>query len=379
MGHLWRTYVLFAMMIGMLETETLGLAQARLRHHLEMQSMIIEETVSRYSRLPLRVLGGNVRANRIWYELPLDADPLPARAIEYDLQEKLGVAAQVSLKAGRLHVAVERPSPPVDLLTLMQQYKIPATGALTAVLGLDSVGMPVQLDLTRAGHVLIAGGADSGKTALLQTIAVSLALANPPERLQFLAIQPDEKGGLGLLNSLPGGFLPRPVITSAVTAVPALQTLANRALYQHLENRPVLANGQSVRGPHLVVLLEQVERLLAAGFSLMEPLVRLLGTNGQISLLVSTQQPQNELLRYCGDRWGTRLVGRVADAHQAEAATGMLLSRAEQLLGDGAFLLLRRGESSDGRRPQPHYFQVAFADRYDLSFLARQENHLAPR
>lgn len=356
------------MMIAMLETESLGLAQARLRHHLEMQSMIIEETVSRYSRLPLRVSGGNVRANRIWYELPLDTAPLPTRAIEYDLQEKLGVAAQVSLSAGRLHVAVERPSPPVDLLTLMQQYKIPAAGALTAVLGLDSVGMPVQLDLTRAGHVLIAGEANSGKTALLQTIAVSLALANPPERLQFLAIQPDEKGGLGLLNSLPGGFLPHPVITSPVTAVPALQTLAN-----HLENRPVLANGQSVRGPHLVVLLEQVERLLAAGFSLMEPLVRLLGTNGQISLLVSTQEPQNELLRYCGDRWGTRLVGRVADVYQAEAATGQPLSRAEQLLGDGAFLLLRRGESSDGRRPQPHYFQAAFADRYDLSFLARQE------
>lgn len=346
----------------MIETESVGLAQARLRHHLEMQSMIIEETVSRYSRLPLRVSGGNVRANRIWYELPLNTDPLPTRAIEYDLQEKLGVMAQVSLREGRLQVAVERPSPPVDLLTLMQQYKIPATGALTAVLGLDSVGTPVQLDLNRAGHVLIAGGVKSGKTALLQTIAVSLALATSPERLQFLAIQPDEKGGLGLLNSLPGGFLPRPVITSPVTAVPALQTLAN-----HLENRPVPASGQSVRGPHLVVLLEQVERLLTAGFNLLEPLVRLLGTNGPISLLVSTQQPENELLRYCGGRWGTRLVGQVADAHQAEAAAGIPSSRAEQLLGDGAFLLLRRGES------RPHYFQAAFADRYDLSFLARQE------
>jgi hypothetical protein len=216
--------------------------------------------------------------------------------------------------------------------------------------------------LNRAGHVLIAGGVKSGKTALLQTIAVSLALANSPERLQFLAIQPDEKGGLRLLDSLPGGFLPRPVITSAVTAVPALQMLAN-----HLENRPIPANGQSVRGPHLVVLLEQVERLLTAGFSLMEPLVRLLGTNGPISLLVSTQQPQNDLLGYCGDRWGTRLIGRVADVRQAEAAAGVPLSQAELLLGDGAFLLLRRGDS------KPHYFQAAFADRYDLSFLARQE------
>jgi hypothetical protein len=347
----------------MLKTESLGLAQARLRHHLEMQSMIIEETVSRYSRLPLRVSGGNVRANHIWYEMPLEMAALPTKAIEYDLQEKLGVAAQVSQGEGRLRVAVERPSPPVDLLTLMQQYKIPATGALTAVLGLDSAGMPVQLDLTRAGHVLIAGGAASGKTALLQTIAVSLALANSPERLQFLAIQPDDKGGLRLLDSLPGGFLPRPVITSPVTAVPALQTLAN-----HLENRPAPLNGQSPRGPHLVVLLEQVEQLLSAGFSLLEPLVRLLGTTGPITLLVSTEQPQNELLRYCGDRWGMRLVGQMADARQAEVAMGLPFSRAEQLLDEGAFLLLRRGES------RPHYFQAAFADRYDLSFLARQKN-----
>ncbi|MCB9421309.1 MAG: hypothetical protein H6667_16015 [Ardenticatenaceae bacterium] len=345
----------------MLETESFGLAQARLRHHLEMQSMIIEETVSRYSRLPLRVSGGNVRANRIWYELPLAVDPLPTRAIEVDLQEKLGVAAQVSLRAGRLQVAVERPSPPVDLLTLMQQYKIPANGALTAVLGLDNAGMPVLLDLTRAGHVLIAGGAHSGKTALLQTIAVSLALANPSSRLQFLAIQADEQGGLRMLDSLPGGFLPRPVVTSPVTAVPALQTLA-----RHLENRPVPTSGQSVRGPHLVILLERIERLLTAGFSLMEPLVRLLGANGSISLLVSTQQPENELLRYCGDRWGARLVGRVADARQAEAATDLPFSRAEHLLGDGAFLMLRRGET------MPRYFQAAYADRYDLSFLARK-------
>lgn len=346
----------------MLETESLGLAQARLRHHLEMQSLIIEETVSRYSHLPLRVSGGNVRANRIWYELPLDADVLPTRAIASDLQAKLGVTAYVSQRAGRLRVEVERPSPPVDLLTLMQQYKIPADGALTTVLGLDSVGMPVQLDLNRAGHVLLAGDSASGKTALLQTIAVSLALANRPERLQFLAIQPDEQGGLRLLDSLPREFLPRQVITSVGTAVPALQTLA-----QHLENRPVPVSGQSARGPHLVVLLEHVERLLAAGFSLLEPLVRLLGTNGPVSLLVSTQEPQNELLRYCADRWGTRLVGQVADSHQAEAATGLAHSRAKQLPGEGAFLLIRRGDS------RPHYFQAAFADRYDLSFVRRMK------
>ena len=343
----------------MLNGEIPSLAQARLRHHLELQSVIIEETVSRYCRQPLRVSGGDVGANRIWYEMSLDAPLSSPWAIEYDLQEKLGAAAQLSWREGRLRVAVDRPSPPVDLLTLMQLYRIPAAGALTAVLGLDAAGVPVQLNLTRSGHVLLAGGETSGAAALMQTTAVSLALANRPGQLQLLAVQLDAANSLSLLNALPAPFMLRPVITQPAAATAVLVALADRLLL------PTVANSQA----HILVLIDRVETLLAtAGFAALAPLTRLLATTAvPLSLMIGTQQPRNDWLRYCQNRWGTRLVGRVADAAQAEAAMGLSRSRAEQLSGDGTFLLVRPGAG------RPHYFQAAHADRYDLNFLLRRD------
>jgi len=354
----------------MLDSETTGLAQARLRHHLEVQSLIVERTIREYCQRPFRVTGGDVRGNRIWYEMPGEAawEPpvLPKRMIEQALRQRLGTPAQLLSGQSGLRVAVERPSPPVDLLTLMQRYQVPAAGAVTAVLGLDDGGRPLQLDLARAGHILLAGDAASGKTALLKTIAASLAQSNRPGQLQLLVIQNPNDAGLLPLNGLCGDLLLRPVVTTAAEAARALAILAAR-----LSSLPAAA-AASAKGPRLVTLIDQVETLLdAAGFAALDPLVRLLGTNPEagmpVSLVVSTQQPQNDLVRYCRARWGARIVGQVADAAQAAAAAGRPCSRAERLSGDGAFLLVRRGER------RAHYFQAAYADRYDLSFLARRQ------
>ncbi len=349
-----------------------NLAQARLRHQLEVQSLIVEKTISEYSPRPFRVTGGDVQGNCIWYEMPGEGawEPLalPTRAIERDLARRLGVSAQVSRWQSGLRVAVERPSPPVDLLTLMQQYQIPAMGAVTAVLGLDAAGMPLQLDLARAGHVLLTGGGADAATALLQTIAVSLALANRPGQLQFLIIQNRAESGLLLLDTVEKDFLLRPVVTTAAEAVQALSALATR-----LDLLPVTVPAAMSSGPRIVVMIDQLEPLLnAAGFAALEPFVRLLGvspeTGASFSLMAGMQQPQNDLLRYCGSRWGTRIVGYVADEAQARAAMGTEQAQAERLSRDGAFLLVRRGEQT------AHYFQAASADRYDLSFLARQQD-----
>lgn len=347
-----------------------NLAQARLRHQLEVQSLIVEKTISDYSPRPFRVTGGDVQGNRIWYEMPgeiaLEPPVLPKRTIERDLRQRLGASAQLLRWRSGLRVAVERPSPPVDLLTLMQQYRVPVLGAVTAVLGLDGSGRPLQLDLARAGHVLLAGGAASGKTALLQTMTASLAQSNRPSQLQLLIIQNPNDGGLPL-DGLCGDVLLRPVVTTVAGATHALATLADR-----LALLPVATPGTKPKGPRIVVLIDQVETLLAAaGFAALEPLIRLLGaspeTGAPVSLVVSTQQPQNDLVRYCSNRWGTRIVGQVADAAQAEAAACQRYSGAERLSGEGAFLLVRQGEQ------RARYFQAAYVDRYDLSFLARRK------
>ncbi len=343
----------------MLHSMPPDLTQARLRHHLEMQSLVIEETVGQYLPRPLPVLGGDVRVDRIWYEMPGDEMAgtlvVPMRAVEDELRRRLGAAAQVSRWTGGLRVAVERPSPPVDLWALMQQYGVPEKGRATAVLGLDDSGRPIQLDLPRIGHILVSGDAGSGKTSLLQTIAASLVMSNRPGQLQFLVIQNLADSGLRLLDGLPHDYLLRPVVTTAVSAVQALSALAGR-----MESLPGVVGKRAAvgKGPHLVILIDAIETLLAvANFAALAPIVRLLGAVSTVSIIVSTRQPQNDLLQYCSDRWGARIVGRAADGAQAN-----------QLLGEGAFLLLHQGAQSS------RYFQGAYVDRYDLSFLKMMPN-----
>ncbi|MCP4426146.1 MAG: NACHT domain-containing protein [Chloroflexi bacterium] len=340
----------------MVNAEISHLAQARLRHHLETQSAIIEETMSRYCQRPLTVTGGDVRSNYILYDMLSKTAPvLPTPAIERDLQRRLGAAARLSRWSGGLRVTVERPSPPVDLLTLMQTYNVPQVGALTAMLGLDNSGRPVQLNLARAGHILLAGEAGSGKTALLQTTAVSLALANQPRQIQFLVIKNLADETPWPRHFLTPDYLLRPVVATVAEAAKTLGILAGR-----LEQMPVAGR----QGLRLVLIIDRVEALLtAARFAALAPLARLLETD-DLTLLVSSQQPQNDWLRYCGDRWGTRIAGRTTDAVQAEAASGFPHSGAENLPGDGAYLLAKPGEKT------ARYFQAATVDRYDLGFLA---------
>jgi S-DNA-T family DNA segregation ATPase FtsK/SpoIIIE len=252
----------------------------------------------------------------------------------------LGIPAHVIQQSGNLRVEVERPSPPVDLLTLMHKYQVPAQGALTAVLGLDDLGQPVQLDLARVGHVLIVGGPGSGKTSLLRTILASLMVGHSPDQLQIFTIGKFYLPGRWQLQSSAG--------------VELLNSLTNR-----MDSLPVAQSG-----PHAVLVVDSLESVLAAGFTALKSLLQLMEVDGRFTLLVSTARPEGEVAQLCSGRWGTRLVGQVENVMQAEAATGVQQSQAEKLPGDGAFFLVQKGRL-------PRYFQAAFADDYDISFLAR--------
>lgn len=67
---------------------------------------------------------------------------------------------------------------------------------LTAPIGKDGTGTVVA-DLAQAGpHALVVGGTGSGKSELLSTLVLSLALSASPEQLKMVLI--DYKGGAGL-------------------------------------------------------------------------------------------------------------------------------------------------------------------------------------
>ena len=75
-------------------------------------------------------------------------------------------------------------------------WATPRTGLVVA-LGVGAGGRTVSVDLVADGpHALVAGTTGAGKSELLTTLVLALALTHPPDRLAILLV--DFKGGTGL-------------------------------------------------------------------------------------------------------------------------------------------------------------------------------------
>ena len=114
-------------------------------------------------------------------------------------------------------------------------------------------GGVVDIDLCSDGpHGLVAGTTGSGKSELLRTLVVSLALHHPPDRLTFLLV--DYKGGAAFR-----GISELPHVVGLVTDLsPHLVRRALTSLRAELRHREHLLN--RISAPH-----EVIETLLAAG------------------------------------------------------------------------------------------------------------------
>ncbi|MBB2922867.1 FtsK/SpoIIIE domain-containing protein [Cellulomonas cellasea] len=111
--------------------------------------------------------------------------------------------------------------PAPDAAAVAARWAEPAPPGLRAALGVDHTG-PVHVDLVADGpHALVAGTTGAGKSGLLQTLVLTLALAHPPERLAVALV--DYKGGTSF-----GPIARLPHVVGQVTDLDG--ALAERAL-----------------------------------------------------------------------------------------------------------------------------------------------------
>jgi S-DNA-T family DNA segregation ATPase FtsK/SpoIIIE len=129
---------------------------------------------------------------------------------------------------------------PTDPLELLQHWQRPGRADPVALLGMAPDG-PFRVDLRRDGpHLLIGGTTGSGKSELLQTLVVSLAVSCPPDAVSFLLI--DYKGGAAF-----HGCSELPHVGGIITDLDA--ALAGRALVSltaELRRRERLLNSVGV-------------------------------------------------------------------------------------------------------------------------------------
>lgn len=335
------------------------MSKERLRHQLEVQSLQIEQVFAR-RRVPAQVSGGTIRPNSIRFDLQgqLAAGWERLRELKEDLVAALRARdVHIEVANGRLSVEVwPRESYPVDLLDL--QASLDDLAPLTAVLGLSEDERPVLLNFQSPdlAHLLIAGGREAGKTALLRTLALSLATANKQSQMQLLVISGDETCSTETHLLRPINYLPH--ILAPVIDRPEEVRDAFRFLVEEMEYRL----SQGVDSPLIFVFIDRVVSLLQqGGRDLLDSLTTLAqrGAAAGLRLVLTTRHPNAAVLdNFLRTQFPVRIVGRVRDEQAAYAAAGVPRSQAELLQGQGDFVAVAN-ETIVG-------FQGAYVGDYDF-------------
>jgi len=125
-----------------------------------------------------------------------DAQGRAAAALGWLLATREGPGAHVPLRPVALGDLPGVPAP--DAVTVAATWRhVAGPRALAAPVGVGADGHGAALDLVRDGpHALVAGTTGAGKSELLTTLVLGLALMHPPRRLAVLLV--DFKGGTGL-------------------------------------------------------------------------------------------------------------------------------------------------------------------------------------
>lgn len=347
------------------------------RKLLELQSDRIEMVLASH-KAPARVTGGVVTPRSVQFHLALAMGVKVSKlqALADELALALGVSSvRMSRQGNSVQLEVPRDDArPVRLLPLMAQL---ANGRgdgkpsshergyashtplppFTAVLGMCDDGAPllVRLASPDVAHILISGTTGSGKTALCQTVILSLAMTHRRSQLQFVLVDPKQRA-FGPFASFP--HLLRPVIGDANEAVDALGELV----------RLMEARGQGEVTPRIVVVLDELADLMqVGGKELSEHLTRLAqrGREAGIHVVACTQKPSSQVLgALVRANFPARLVGKVVSPEDARVAAGIGGTGAEKLVGRGDFIAVAAG--------QVVRFQAAFVSAAEMEQVAAQ-------
>jgi S-DNA-T family DNA segregation ATPase FtsK/SpoIIIE len=358
-----------------------------LRPYLEYQADRVEAVLAAH-RTPGRVTGGTVGPRLIRFFLN------PAPNIRFAsikrLADDLALAMQVptlSVDRGKEGVILEfsNPNPrPVTLLNLLPET-MPMPLA-TAMLGLTDDGAPLlaRLSAPEVAHILVSGTTGSGKSALLRTMAASLALTHTPSLLQILCIDPKGRA-FPAFNGIP--HLTRKPIVDVPEALEALNSVVRvmesrdrRGETPVASRNAIASQNDGVQGtsvPRIVIFIDELADLVMQGEApFTDALTRLVqrGRQAGVHVIAATQHPSSAILSsVMRANFPLRLVGRVVSADDARVASGRAGTNAHLLSGRGDFLAVSGGEN-------PIRFQVAYIDEKDLKQqMAMLSGTISPR
>ncbi|MCX8038582.1 MAG: DNA translocase FtsK [Candidatus Sumerlaeia bacterium] len=251
-------------------------------------------------------------------------------------------------------------------------------------LGKTIDGRPYVCNLARMPHLLIAGATGSGKSVCLNSIICSFLLANPPDRLRFLMIDP-KRVELSVYQGIP--HLLAPVVCDPRKAAAALQWVVCKMeeRYRQLASLGVrsidgynaIANDRKAslertghevpRMPHIVIIVDELADLMyVARNEVEENIIRLAQMSRAVGihLILATQRPSvNVITGIIKANFPCRIAFQVPS--QVDSKTILDTKGAESLLGQGDMLF------SGGGSLRPQRIQGAYVSDAEIERLVK--------
>jgi len=266
-----------------------------------------------------------------------------------------------------------------------QSYK----NGLPLILGCDTVGNDVIIDLAKMPHLLIAGSTGSGKSVALNSMLVSMLCRCTPEELKLILIDPKR---LEFASYEDIAHLLFPIVTDPKQAISALRWVV-KEMEQRYETMKELGarnmldyNAVAVRNgldplPFIAIVIDELSDLMiTAGRDIEDLIIRItqMARAAGIHMLVATQRPSVDVITgVIKVNFPSRISFRVTS--KVDSRTILDCSGAEKLLGRGDMLFLDAGSSRLHRvhgayvsdveieqlvasikmQREPHYFELA--------------------
>jgi S-DNA-T family DNA segregation ATPase FtsK/SpoIIIE len=254
--------------------------------------------------------------------------------------------------------------------------------AIPLLLGEDSTGATLAVDLAAMPHLLIAGSTGSGKSIALNTMLISMVCRHSPEQLRLLLIDPKR---LEFASYAGIGHLLQPIITDPRKVVPALTWIVRT-----MEERYELMSQIGVRNifdyhkkaqndaslpsmPFIVVVIDELADLMMTAPREIEDLLARIAQMARaagIHMIVATQRPSVDVITgLIKVNFPCRISFKVTS--KIDSRTILDCVGADKLLGKGDMLFLN--ESSQIKRAHG-----AFVSDDEINALIKYIRTIAP-
>lgn len=251
-------------------------------------------------------------------------------------------------------------------------------GSLPLILGEDTAGNHIVVDLASMPHVLIAGSTGSGKSVALNCMLVSLLCAKKPEQLKLIIIDPKQ---IEFTAYERVAHLLFPVVNDPKKALPILKWLVMtmeqrydrmaelgvKNIFEHHkleQQRPDLEHM-----PFIVVMIDELADLMMTTGKEIEGMIARIAQMSRaagIHMIVATQRPSVDVITgLIKVNFPNRISFKVTS--KVDSRTILDEMGAERLLGKGDMLFI------DAKDPHIRRVHGAYVSDKEISYLV---NHI---